>query len=199
MKKWLLTLTIGVTAFWFSAWHCAFAMTPQEEKELFRIIGKFDTELKQLNQRMDLISNQIEITNKRIDDLRAEMNARFAAVDKRFEELDKRFEQIDKRFEQIDKRFEQMDKRFEQMDKRFSELISFLGWIAGGFFSAVIAFVALLLWDRRTAVRSAVRQAQKDLEEKYELDLVKRLVSVLRERARTDSHLADILKHFNLL
>jgi len=55
-------------------------------------------------------------------------------MDKRFEELR---QDMNARFEQVDKRFEQVDKRFEQVDKRFSMMM----WAIGIGFSIVVTFM----------------------------------------------------------
>ena len=135
------------------------------------------------------------------------MEKRFDQMDKRFEELredmNRRFEQVDKRFEQVDKRFEQVDKRFGEVNQRFSELVTLMGWIVGGLFALVAVFVALLLWDRRTAVRAAVKESKEEIvtsmETEYELALVKKMLRAFREKARTDSELAEILRGLGLL
>ncbi|BAU22895.1 hypothetical protein THC_0501 [Caldimicrobium thiodismutans] len=104
--------------------------------------------------------------------------------------------EFDKRFEQIDKRFEQIDKRFEQIDKRFEELRNFL-WILSGIFTAlVVAVIGLALWDRRTMLREARREALEALEKDGTL---KRVLEALREFAKEDQRFAEILRKFNLL
>ena len=145
--------------------------------------------------------------DKRFEELRKDMNRRFEQVDRRFDQMDKRFEQIDKRFEELredmNKRFEQVDKRFGEVNQRFSELVTLMGWIVGGLFALVAVFVALLLWDRRTAVRAAVKESKEEIvtsmEREYELALVKKMLRAFREKARTDSELAEILRGLGLL
>jgi len=66
----------------------------------------------------------------------------------------------------------------------------------GGLVAAVIAIV---VWDRRTAVRVAVREAERELEERYELELMKKIIRALRELAKVDKRLAEILRHHGLL
>ena len=196
MKRgiWLL----GVV-FWLMWVGFAYGMTPAEEKRLFELLGEIKGELSQVNRRIDDL-------NRRIDDLRAEMNARFEQVEKRFEQVDKRFEQVDKRFEQVDKRFEQIDKRFEQVDRRFDQVdrrfeeqLAFMKMLAGIFSGLVVAVIGIVIWDRRTAVRAAVKEARRDLEKEYELGLIQRIVEVLREKARGDEELASIMRRLGLL
>jgi septation ring formation regulator EzrA len=119
----------------------------------------------ELKHQRELMLQGFEMSNKRAEELRADMNKRFEQVDKHFEQVDKRFEelradmskrfeQVEKRFEQIDKRFEQIDKRFEQADKRFEQIDKhltiitnrmdrFMFWSLGLTVSAVIAIVKL--------------------------------------------------------
>ena len=174
-----------VIIFWLVGVGFVYGMTPAEEKRLFELLGEIKGELAQVNRRIDDL-------NRRIDDLRSEMNARF-------EEVDKRFEQVDKRFEQIDKRFEQVDKRFEQVDRRFEEQLAFMKMLAGIFTALVVAVIGIVIWDRRTAVRAAVKEARRDLEREYDLDLIRRIAEVLRERARGDKELASIMRRLGLL
>ncbi len=149
------------------------------------------------------MKGELRQIDKRIDDLRSEMNARFEQIDKRFEQVDKRFEQIDKRFEQVDRRFEQVDKRFEQVDRRFAEQMTYWGWIIAGMFSLLAVFVALLLWDRRTAVRAAIKESKKEIlteiEKEYQMSLLEKMLEAFRRKAKTDKELASILKNLGLL
>jgi hypothetical protein len=123
-------------------------------------------------------------------------------LDEGFKQIDKRFEQIDKRFEQVDKRFEQVDKRFEQVDKRFEQTNTYMGWMIalfGGMFATTIVFA---LWDRRSMIRPFETKV-KDIESQIELlkndKTNSSILSSLRELAKTDSKLAEILKMHNLL
>ncbi|WP_461830100.1 hypothetical protein [Aquifex sp.] len=90
---------------------------------------------------------------------------------------------------------EQVDKRFEQVDKRFDDMFNFL-WILTGIFTTLTASViAFAWWDRRTIIRKA-RDETIDYLRKEDL---KKLVEVLREKAKTDQELARILKQYGLL
>lgn len=103
------------------------------------------------------------------------------------------FQQIDKRFEQVDKRFEQVDKRFEQVDKRFEEIITFL-WIITSVFTAItISTIGFAVWDRRSMIRP-FESRMKELEE----GKIDKIVSSLKELAKKDIKVAEVLKKFNL-
>jgi hypothetical protein len=116
--------------------------------------------------------------------------------------LDEGFKQIDKRFEQIDKRFEQVDKRFEQVNQRFEQTNTFMGWMIalfGGMFATTIIFA---LWDRRTMIRpfeSKVKEIEAQIDLLKTDSTNKSILSSLRELAKTDSKLAEILRMHNLL
>jgi Fe2+ transport system protein B len=93
------------------------------ELEIRERIVRVEEELK--HQR-ELMLQGFEMSNKRSEELRADMN--------------KRFEQVDKRFEQMDKRFEQIDKHLTIITNRMDR---FMFWSLGLTVSAVIAIVKL--------------------------------------------------------
>jgi len=108
--------------------------------------------------------------------------------------------EIEQRFEQVDKRFEQVDKRFEQIDKRFEQMMNFI-WILAAIFSGLtISTIGFAIWDRRTMIRPfevKVREVERIRE--ADADKLERLLQVLREMARKNVELSEILKKFNLL
>ena len=148
---------------------------------------------------------------------------RFEQVDKRIvelrEDMNKRFEQIDKRFEQVDKRFEQVDKRFEQVDKRFEQMMNTLQLIAGIFTVLTLGVIGFAFWDRRTIIHKAKQETLETLERDVvpkEEAIINRavaqavqeikkdnrlqdLIAALRKLAATDPPLANVLKEFHLL
>jgi len=127
----------------------------------------------------------MEQTNKRFEELREDTN-------KRFTELR---EDMNKRFEQVDKRFEQVDKRFEQVDKRFEEMMTFLKIIVGIFTTLVAVVIGFAYWDRRTIIRKAREETVEYLEREGK---VRRLIEALRELAKKDKELAEVLRSFGL-
>jgi chaperonin cofactor prefoldin len=80
-----------------------------------------DVRLSALEASVEHLNGAYEQIDKRLGDLRSDMNAGFARVDQRFESMDRRFESIDRRFET-------MDRRFETMDRSLKTLI---GWLFG--------------------------------------------------------------------
>jgi chromosome segregation ATPase len=76
----------------------------------------------ELKNQSNIIRELIISMDKRFQEFRFEMNARFEQVDKRLDQVDKRLDQVDKRLDQVDKRLDQVDKRFDQVDKRFDQI-----------------------------------------------------------------------------
>jgi Skp family chaperone for outer membrane proteins len=134
---------------------------------------------------------------------REETNRRFEDVSKRFEELredmNKRFEAVDKRFEDINKRFEDINKRFEDINKRFNELINFLWMITAIFTTLTLGVIGFAYWDRRTIIRKSKEETLEEIERKWKPERIDKLVSSLRELAKKDAQVAEVLKKFNLL
>jgi septation ring formation regulator EzrA len=71
--------------------------------------------------------------NKRIDDLRSyldarfgfleqTMNARFAAVDARFNAVDARFDAVDARFDSVDNRIDKLEQRVERIERQLDSI-----------------------------------------------------------------------------
>ena len=109
-------------------------------------------------------------------------------------------EQVDRRFEQVDKRFEQTDRRISDlradMNRRFEQMTDFL-WIIVGIFTALTAVViGFAYWDRRTIIRRARDEAIERIEREGRLV---DLIGALRELAKEDRKLAEILRGFRLL
>jgi hypothetical protein len=108
-------------------------------------------------------------------------------------ELKVKMGEIDKRFEQIDKRFEQIDKRFEQIDKRFEQMMDFLKILTGLFGGLIVTLIGFVLWDRRTLLKEAKREAAEYIDK----DSV--AIKILREYAAQDDKMREVLKSFRML
>ncbi len=115
------------------------------------------------------------------------------AVDKRFEQVDKRFEQVDKRFEQVDKRFEELR---EDMNKRFGDMFNFLWILAGIFTTLTCGVMGYAWWDRRTVISKAKGVTIEEIEKEGKL---KDLIMALREIAKKDVELQNVLRTYHLL
>jgi len=129
-----------------------------------------------------------------------EIEKRQAVFEERFKQMDKRFEDMNKRFEDMNKRFEDMNKRFEEMradmNKRFEEMMSFLKMIVGIFTALVVALIGFAYWDRRTIIRKARDEVIEFLEREGKL---RKLIDALKELAKEDRKLAEVLRSFGLL
>ena len=108
-------------------------------------------------------------------------------------EIDKRFEQVDKRISELR---QDMNKRFEQVDKRFDQMTHFLYILSGIFTSLVIVVIGFAVWDRRTIIREARREAIEFIEKEGTL---RRFLDALVDLSREDNKLAEALRRFNLL
>ena len=134
---------------------------------------------------------------ERLIRLEATLKTFMEQVDKRFSDLRS---DMNKRFEQVDKRFEQMDRRISDlridMNRRFEQMTDFL-WIIVGIFTALTAVViGFAYWDRRTIIRKARDEAIERIEREGRLV---DLIGALRELAKEDKKLAEILRGFRLL
>ncbi len=167
-----------------------YSLSPKEEKQLIRDIAEIKATLKTF----------MEQTDKRFEELREDMNKRFEELR---EDMNKRFELIDKRLEQMDKRFEDVNTRImelrEDMNRRFEQLYTFL-WIITGIFTTLTASViAFAYWDRRTIIRKTKEETFEEMERELRPEKFKKLLNVLRDKAKTDKELEAILKKYGLL
>ena len=98
---------------------------------------------------------------------------------------------------------EQTNRRFEElrsdMNARFDQLYTFL-WIITGIFTAlVVAVIGFAYWDRRTIIRRAREEAVEEVERIYGVSRLRELLKALRELAKEDARLAEVLRSFGLL
>ena len=143
---------------------------------------------------VDIERRVVEIEKKQ-----AVFEERFNQIDKRFEDINERFEDINKRFEDINKRFEDMNKRFEDLNKYFEQLYTFL-WIITSIFTAImVGTIGFAYWDRRTMIREAKRQVYEDMEREFKPEKFRKALRVLREIAKTDRKIEEILRKEGLL
>jgi len=125
-------------------------------------------------------------------DFNDEDRARMIRTEAKLEELEKR----------MIERFEQVDKRFEQVDKRFEENFTYLGYLMALFGTMFAATIAFALWDRRTMIKPFEIKIIEIESEIFKLKKEKnngKILVALRDLAKTDIKLAEILKSHNLL
>ena len=151
--------------------------------------------------------------------LSREMQQQFLAIEQRFSAMEK---SIDERFsameKSIDARFAAMqkvnDERFVAMQKSIDErLISleqrfdFLESLMLVLIASILGLVGFVVWDRKTALRPLEQKLNKlEQDLKHDLELqnpegsrLTRLIHALREQAKEDPKLAEILRGFSLL
>ncbi|NPA41411.1 MAG: hypothetical protein GXO18_03975 [Aquificae bacterium] len=109
-------------------------------------------------------------------------------------------EQVDKRLrelrEDMNKRFEQVDKRFEQVNNELDRLVNIMVGVFAGQIALVAAVIGFAWWDRKTVIREAREETIEELEQRGS---IRKLIEVLREKAKHDKELAEILKSHGLL
>ena len=174
-KKRLWLLIFWVLCFFLKA-GSLFALTPAEEKQLFQLLGEIKGELKQINKRIDDLNKRIDETNKRI----YETNKR---IDEVKEDLNNRITEVK----------EELNKRIDDTNKRIDKLIDIMIGITAVFGGLVVAMMGLVFWDRKTLIEKASEKAVQKVERKS------RLLLVLRELAKTDERLAEVMRSFGLL
>ena len=121
-----------------------------------------------------------------LTELKAEQKALEARMDQRFEAFQ-----------------QQIDQRFEAVDQQFDKICTLMLVMIAGIFG----LIGYIVWDRKTALRP-VEQRLIALESEFHRDLeiqheegsrLTRLVEVLREMAKSDEKLANVLRSFSLL
>jgi len=100
---------------------------------------------------------------------------------------------VNQRIDSLDKRIDSLDKRIDSLDKRIDDLKNLMYILIGAVFAQTIGVVGFVLWDRRTALQPAIRR-NKELEERQE-----RIEKALKELARVDRKVEEILKNVGLL
>ena len=171
------------------------------DREIIESLGKLAAGQANLDKRLDDLNRSMD---KRFDDMNESINNRFEQVDKRLDDLNR---SINNRFEQVDKRFEQIDKRFEDVNRRMDGLQNTMLALFGAILSLIVALFGYIIWDRRTMLRPVVDRLDRlEREVTKDLDLLNeegsrltRLVKTLREHAKSDPKLAEILRTFSLL
>ena len=99
----------------------------------------------------------------------------------------------------MNKRFELMDKRFEQINNELNRLTQIMVGIFAGQIALVVAVIGFAYWDRRTIIRKTKEETFEEMERELRPEKFKKLLNVLRDKARTDKELEAILKKYGLL
>ena len=153
------------------------------------LTGAFDVTYGNSGQRL-------KVTNEMIYQKLVEIERRVGEIEKKQAVFEERFKQIDRRFEDIDKRFGELR---EDMNKRFDQLYTFL-WIITGIFTAImVGAFGFAYWDRRTIITEAKRQVYDDMEKEFKPEKFRKVLSALRELAKNDKKVEEILRREGLL
>lgn len=113
------------------------------------------------------------------------------AYDKGFEkEAIERLTRLETKVEGLQK---QIDDVNSSLGKRIDESRDFTLWGSGILFAGMMTLIGFVIWDRRTALAPAIRK-NKELEEREE-----RLEKALREYAKKEPGLAEVLKNLGLM
>lgn len=107
---------------------------------------------------------------------------RLVRVEAKVEALEKR----------MDEGFRSTDRRIDDLRDEVRDVKDFMLWGFGILFGGMGLLIGFVIWDRRTALAPAVKK-NKELEEKEE-----RLEKALREYAREEPRLAEILKEVGI-
>jgi hypothetical protein len=118
--------------------------------------------------------------------------------------LDKRLSDMQTFNEQ---RFASIDQRFASIDQRFTDLQNTMLALYGSLIALIVALFGYIAWDRRTMFKpmmARLERIERDLERDLELghdqgSRLTRLVTLLREMAKTDPKIADALRSCSLL
>jgi len=174
------------------------------DREIIESLAGIKAEFNGIDQRFDQIDQRFDQVDKRFGQLEVSIDQRFKQVDQRFDQVDKRFGQLEV---SIDQRFKQVDLRFEQIDKQFDRLYSMTTMMFGFLAAMIIALFGYIVWDRRTALKpleERLNRLENDLVNDLQLrhdggSLLTRFVGAMRELAKEDEQIAEVMRRFSLL
>jgi ABC-type multidrug transport system fused ATPase/permease subunit len=111
-------------------------------REIVERLTRLEEGQKALAQRLEEVNNSL---NKRIDDLRAE--------------LDQRFEQVNQRFDDMNRRFDDVNRRFDDVNNRFNNVMTLLQIIISALVALVLAIAGagFVMWRKILTVDAAVQ------------------------------------------
>jgi len=97
---------------------------------------------------------------------------------------------VNQRGDSLEKRIDGLERSVNQ---RIDSLQNLLYIVIGAIIAQIVGVVGFVLWDRRTALAPAIKK-NKELEERQD-----RVEKVLKEIARRDSSVAEVLRNVGLL
>jgi hypothetical protein len=170
---------------------------PLTDREIIERLTRLEESVKNL---ADAVNRGFQVTELRFQAI----DQRFQAIDQRFQAIDQRFQAIDQRFQAVDGRFQSMEERFQGMEQsfnqRFDQIVQLMIGIVATFGGIVAVAIGFALWDRRTMIRpfeTKTRVIEEELAQNK--DKLHRLIDALRELAKQDGKIAEVLRSFALL
>lgn len=127
-----------------------------------------------------------DVSNKEILERLVRFEEGQKAIIQRLDYMEKHFGE---RFEDINRRFEDINRRFEDLNKQLDRITAI-------FTALVVAVIGFAYWDKRTIIKKAKEEAISEIEKEGKLS---NLINALRELAKTEPKVAEVLKKFNLL
>ncbi len=91
----------------------------------------------------------------------------------------------------VEQKITEMEKRFE---KRFDSIEKQIDRLSAIFTALVVAVIAFAYWDRRTVIRKAREETIGKIEKEVSIRDLRNLLNALREKAKSDESLAEILR-----
>ena len=115
-----------------------------------------------------------------------------------------RLVRVETRLDNVDKRLDQIDRSLadirREMREGQAELRNLIYGLIYSIFGLVGVLVALVIWDRRTAIRPVASALDMEKERvSDEVRIRKKMVKALKEAAEKDSNIREALKHAGLL
>jgi len=113
------------------------------------------------------------------------------------ETVNRGFQANELRFQAMEQRFQTMEQSFNQ---RFDQMIQLMIGIVATFGAIVAIAIGFAIWDRRSMIRpfeTKTRAIEAEIAKNE--DKLHRLLEALRELAKKDAELANVLRSFTLL
>ena len=129
-----------------------------------------------------------------------EIKGELKQINKRIDEVNKRIDDITVQLsKRIDDTNSKIDDLRSDMNARFEQHFKYMGWTIAGMFILTGTFAGLLIWDRRTMIKEAKRQVYDDMEREFKPEKFRKVLSALRELAKNDKKVEEVLRREGLL
>jgi len=138
------------------------------DKEIIERLTRLEEGQKALNQRIDDVS-------QRIDDVNTSLSSRIDDVSQRIDAVNT---SLSSRIDDVG----------THLTKRIDDLQGTMHWGFGILFAMILGLFGYIVWDRRTALQPVLEKTRN----------LENLLDALREYARSEPRLAEILRSFGL-